>query len=335
VACASIAVSFLFAWATWKFVENPIRRSGKDGFRAIALKIYLPPAMLCLAVGLYSYETGGIPNRFSPDVRELISSYSFDRDMSRACSITRDDYLKIDSNYLLQHCAFGASDKRKADILLMGDSHANQFKPFIDLLAKDAGLKAVFHVQGSCLPVDIRSEDVQGEDAASACQKRNADLLNLASNYKYVVIAGSWVSEPNEKNLEKSFDIVVSKITKAGATPVIFKDTPAFEKDLSQCVLWKRRDWIPQQSYCNIPASSVEKDNGPADRIIDHVRSIYPQTIVIDPKNLMCDTKECVTSIDNIALYKDSNHINLKAAELLGNRFISQQGNFLAAPAVR
>jgi hypothetical protein len=57
----------------------------------------------------------------------------------------------------------------------------------------------------------------------------------------------------------------------------------------------------------------------------------YPGTIVIDPKVVMCVAVECTTSIGNIALYKDANHINMKAAVVIAERYLSVRGNPFAS----
>jgi peptidoglycan/LPS O-acetylase OafA/YrhL len=324
VGISAVALSFVLAFMTWKFVENPIRRNRQMRFKKAFVQIYLIPAIAFFSIGLYSYLTEGAPQRFPEETRQLISSYSYARDLGRLCSIRAEDYKKITLNYLLDHCAFGDLSQQKAQVLLLGDSHADHFKPFVDQLSKNAKLKSVFHVQGGCFPTTLQDADMKAEP--STCQKRNSDLLEIAGNFKFVVLAGFWSSEKDE-HFEKKLEYVVEKISKAGATPVIFKDNPSYEPDLSRCILFKKRGWISADSNCNIPYSSVADNQASIDKIIDRVKLKYPQALIIDPKRVMCDSSECVTHIANTALYKDWNHINTKAAQLLGERYISHEGN--------
>jgi hypothetical protein len=161
----------------------------------------------------------------------------------------------------------------------------------------------------------------------TTCEKRNADLLALAGDFKYVVLAGFWSSEANDTDLESGLRRVVEKVIQAGAVPVIFKDNPYHEPDLSQCILHRKRGWIAQEKNCNIPYSFVAQTQGAVDDIIDRVKARYPQTLIVDPKRIMCNSSECVTYISNTALYKDANHINTKAANLLGEQYVSRVGN--------
>jgi peptidoglycan/LPS O-acetylase OafA/YrhL len=323
VGTVSVALSFVLAFLTWKFIENPIRRSRSIDFKRAFVQIYLPPAVLCMSVGLYSYMTEGAPKRFPDETRELIASYSYARDLTRSCSVRAEDYKKVSVAYLQEHCAFGDTARQKPDVLLMGDSHADHFKPFVDQLAGKANLKAVYHVQGSCPPTALPKSGKE----PTACEKRNADLLDMAADFKYVVLAGFWSSEAKDTDLEADLRLAVERIVKAGATPVIFKDNPYYEPDLSQCVLHRKRGWVAQDKNCNIPYSFVAQTQGSVDDIINRVKARYAQTVIVDPKRIMCNSSECVTYIANTALYKDANHINTKAAKLLGEQYVARLGN--------
>jgi peptidoglycan/LPS O-acetylase OafA/YrhL len=329
VISTAIAGAFVLALLTWKFVENPIRHNRKIAFGRAFRTIYLAPAMVFIAIGLVSYVTEGLPQRFPEDIRQLISSYSFERDLSRSCSIRAEDYHRVTFEYLNDACAYGAMQHAKPEILLMGDSHANHFKPFVEFLARQANLKAVYHVQGSCSPIDLYHPD-PAQPEPTVCQRRNADLLAMAHDFRYVVIAASWNYRGRETEFERDLSEVVMAVERAGAIAVIFKDNPDYQSDVSQCILRKRRGWIEADTNCNMPRREIEERQGSMDRTIDAVRSAHPHVLVVDPKDVMCTSDECETYIGNVALYKDSNHINAKAATLLAERYSSLKGNIFA-----
>lgn len=326
VGISAVTLSFLLAYLTWKFVETPVRQNKNIQFKKAFVRIYALPAAAFLSVGIYSYATEGAPARFSGDMHELISSYSYERDLTRSCSIREEDYQKVSADYLSSHCAFGDVRQQKAQVLLIGDSHAGHFKPFVEQLAEDARLKAVFHVQGNCRPISLAEPGKEVASEPSTCKKRNTDLISLAGNFKYVILAGFW-SDYKGADLEAEFISTVEKIEEAGATPIIFKDNASHEPDLSQCILHKKRGWIEQDRNCNIPYRVAASEQAAVDAAIDRVKSKKPHVRVVDPKQIMCNADECVTYISNIALYKDSNHINSKASKMLGEFYISRVGN--------
>lgn len=327
VGVGAVALAFVLSILTYKFVETPVRRNKSLHFKPAFLRIYALPATAFLAIGTYSFFTNGAPIRFSGETRELIASYSVERDLSRACSSSTENYQKVSIEYLHKHCAIGNSAKQKADILLIGDSHADHFKFFVDELARHADMKAVYYVQGGCWPLMLPKvgENVANE-LRGACKRYNADMLELAGNFQYVVLGGFWASEADQ-NFGKDLKVVVERVLEKGAIPVVFKGNPTFERDISKCVLHRHRGWLPADTNCNIPREYVTKVTGKTDEAIDLVHAQYPGILVIDPKLVMCSSKECFTAMNNTALFKDSNHINAKASKLLGNEYLAKVNN--------
>nr|WP_315218244.1 acyltransferase family protein [uncultured Duganella sp.] len=326
---AAVAASFALAWLSWRYLELPARRRRGAPLRADALRYYVAPAACFLAVGLASYASDGVPQRFSADARELLSSYSFERDLSGACALRAGEYRGVGVAHLRGHCAFGADGAGTASVLLYGDSHAHHFKPFVEQLARQAGLRAVYHVQGSCDPLELAPP---APAPASDCQRRNTDLLRLAHQFRYVILAGRWQYKGDEARFAARLHEVARQVAAAGATPVVFKDDPSVPRDLSRCVLFRKRGWIDAASDCDMSYAEVLDAQGSMDRVIDALQRRQPQLLVIDPKRVMCDARRCLTAIGNIALYKDDNHLNARAAGLLGQRYLAAVGNPLAAP---
>ena len=62
------------------------------------------------------------------------------------------------------------------------------------------------------------------------------------------------------------------------------------------------------------------------DAVIDAVAASFPGTIVIDPKLVMCSTDRCSTHEDNLAFYRDGDHLNPAAARLLAERYLKRTG---------
>ncbi len=328
VALAAVALAFLLAWLTWLWVEQPIRRNRKLGFKALAIRYYALPAAAFLAMGAWSYITQGAPQRFPADLRAMIASYSFKRDLSQDCSVKAENYRKFDEAWLDQKCSFGADRPGHAQLLLVGDSHADHFKPFVEVLARDADLKAVYNVQGVCFPIYLPNQPgtVGNPYISPVCPQHNADLLAMAGSYRYVVLAGAWASEENP-HFEQQMLHAVQAIRQAGATPVIMQDNPAHEPDLSHCVLYRKRGWIAADTNCSIPREKVEREQQATVAAIRRVAEKIAGTIILDPISVLCDAHECPTSSGNLALYKDSNHLNEHAAALMGERYLSQVGN--------
>jgi len=328
VTLAAISVVTLLSCISWKVVEKPIRENRRIHFGTAAACFFVLPACVFLAFGAISYESGGLPQRFAPNIRELMSSYSRESTLSRACSQRLTDPSAISLASLLQECSFGDGTPQSADILLFGDSHASHYKPFVDVLARDARRRAVYHVMGSCPPLVESS----GPEAApgssppqSLCAKHNANLLSLAKDFRYVIVAGNWGSVG--RDLESGLSQTIEAIAAAGAIPVVFRDNPRSDRDLSQCVVYKARGWLPSSIDCNIPYDEVLQRQAAENEVIDRIKAQHPTMIVIDPRAILCDAKECLTEIDGLAVFRDSNHLNEKAARDIAAKYMALSGN--------
>lgn len=324
VSVLAIGLTCILSFLTWKLIEEPIRRNKEKRFRTVFAQYYLAPAALFLSVGLSSYATEGAPQRFSQDLRQLISSYSFERDLTRSCAIRAEDRSNVSFDYLESHCAFGDLRREQAEVLLFGDSHAHHFKPFLDTLTARANLKSVYHVEGGCDSVDLA---ISGGSDASACQRRNQQFLNMAGRFKYVVLASSWSYLGKEAVFKKKMMMAVQSIIAAHAIPIVFKDNPSTDEDLSQCILFQKRGWSGLDKNCSLSKEAVNVRHASIDQVIDAIQVIYPSMLIVDPKKIMCDSVRCITYIGNTALYKDANHLNTKASMLLADRYLEVNEN--------
>jgi peptidoglycan/LPS O-acetylase OafA/YrhL len=322
---AAFAGMFGLSYLSWRLVELPARENAALEFKPAALRYYLLPAAVFMTFGVYAYKSGGIPARFSPDLRALMSSYSREPDLSRACSTRPTDEPAVTLASLSASCTFGAAAQPKAEILLFGDSHANHVEPFLDVLARAANLAGVFHVMGGCPPT-VRSESVPTvESFTPSCIRNNRQLLNLAGNFRFVVLGGQWSAAGGE--FEHDLQAAVSQIVRAGAIPVVFRDVPASVTDLSLCVLRQARGWLPASTLCDIPTALARAQQAPFNHQIDRVAAEFPSTIVIDLAHVLCDADYCKGRIGNAAVYRDNSHLNEAAARLLARKYLTADIN--------
>jgi peptidoglycan/LPS O-acetylase OafA/YrhL len=323
----AVALALILSYLSWRFVETPARVNRRITFGVAAVYFYALPALAFGAFGAYSFASGGIPGRVAPEIRELMSSYSRETDLTRDCSTRDIDDATVSLEQLEQKCAFGLLGQPRAQLLLFGDSHANHLKPFVDVLARDAHIKAVYHVMGGCVPTHLA--DVGGIPPAAepdTCQQHNSNLLELAGRFRYIVLGGRWSNEA-KMEIEAGLLAAVGQITHAGAIAVVFRDTPRFDHDLSQCVLRKARGWMPPETNCNIPYEAVRAEQAPANEAIDHVQEKYPQMVVIDLKELLCNAAECTSRLGNLAVYMDAHHLNSQAAQALAASYLLSHRN--------
>jgi peptidoglycan/LPS O-acetylase OafA/YrhL len=141
------ALTFGLAVLSWKFVEQPFRVK-----QAVPRKpLFAAAAVAMLAVCLLSGaadHTGGLPQRFSPQVAKIVSQ-------DTAIASARDRCFGVAPAKVgpASLCSLGATAREKASFVLWGDSHAEVLMPAVGDIAKKSGRRGLFAGSPSCAPL--------------------------------------------------------------------------------------------------------------------------------------------------------------------------------------
>lgn len=179
---ACIALSFGLAWLTWRFVEQPARRSAVPFRRVMAWVGAGSLVVFGLAVAIIA--TAGFPARFSPEVLALSRQT---RDHAPLASICSD----LPLSRIARQCVIGSGAPRVA---IWGDSHAAADSPGI---AAALGQTSVLISTGGCAPSLGSRAALPGSLGADACTRRNRtvlDWLNRQPEITTVVLVARWQS---------------------------------------------------------------------------------------------------------------------------------------------
>jgi peptidoglycan/LPS O-acetylase OafA/YrhL len=314
------------ASASWQFVEKPFRTGYLFTFRRTALQFFFLPIAITSAIFIMSQLTNGLPQRFPVDVNRMISSYSQGIDLGKTCSWGQLDTGSMGVEYLNKNCRIGA-DVGSPQFVLYGDSHAHHVKGFFDAMAKASQVAGVYHVQGGCSPVD-GMEPVTDRDANRlACYQHNKDLLGTAGAYRYVILASKWSARSELPGFEDRIIGIIKAIRNSGAIPIVVMEVPNTEKDLSRCQLYVDRRWISDKTDCTLFEVDVKLVQQKQNTVFEFLKNSYPDVIFVDPKLILCKESKCATAIAGLAVYRDKNHLNSIASELLGKEYFTKYGN--------
>jgi len=183
LALGLVAASFLLAWATYRFIEYPLRFGGHRHRRT---QIAALSMVVLGAFGLFVWTESGFPERFPPlpsiDVRK-IGDARLDADFkpTSGMDVTDRDWT------LIAHLGHG--DRKVA---LSGDSVLFHFGPRVQQLADEGQLAAnTYFVTGpACAPVP----DVIRQDKFARCRNLPSKLIDLVRREKVrsVVLGANW-----------------------------------------------------------------------------------------------------------------------------------------------
>lgn len=339
VATGVVAITLLFSTMTYWYIESPAKRA--QGFKLIKVAGlgFALPATAFLAVSIFADVSKGWPQRFDDSLNlknEAILSYS--QKIRGRCN---EGNVK---NPLPQdECVLGLN-KPGVDILLIGDSHANHYSGMIDVMAKDAGLRAydITQSQTIYLPEARRFYVQDGKEVEHFnFYTRNKILQQKIKdgNYKYVVLGGSFFTSlkggeysldgDDHRNGKQVFmsqlELAIKEIMQSGAIPYIIKGNPAYSFQIQDCTLNNKR--FDLNNICDMSLDEYKRQFNEWEGFLTKLTNKYPSIKVIDPAFVICDSLKCRSEIREIPIYRDGGHLNDIGSRLIGSIYIKKFGN--------
>lgn len=222
-------------------------------------------------------------------------------------------------------CHYG---KGKIKVALVGNSHAGQWFPALDTLAKEHGWQIDTYVANRCA---IMGEDQRFDDEASVngcgdlgdwvsgqIEKNDYDLV-ITSNRQSEPLAGQTMKTSEEPATE-AYEKLLSTWADTGAEVAVIRDTAwpgATLENVPDCVAENAADL----NECN----GSSKEWIPMDPQFDAVKAVDdPDVVQVDMNDQLCEDERCYTVIGGIMAYWDHSHLSATYAqslsETLGSR---------------
>lgn len=332
--------TLLLSAATYIGIEKPAGRFRGLRTGRIAVAGFVLPAMLSVLFCLSVFVFNGFPSRFDEKLNRRAEAVLAHADVERG----RCNEGPVAAPLGPDQCVLGKKNSG-VDILLIGDSHANHFSGMIDVLASRAGLRAYDITQSNTafmVGVD-RYYERDGEIVKHGnFRSRNEVLRNkiIPKGYDYVVMAGSYVGYyngllSNDSNapsqtetpivMKEAMSATMRSVIETGAVPIIIKGAPAFDRDISRCTLNNLR--FEKNEECHLPRKAYEEKFADWSALLESLTEEFDSLVVIDPAEVMCDATWCYSELNDLPLYKDSNHLNYKGSKLIGEIYASEVGD--------
>lgn len=291
-----MVVALGLAWLTYKLVEKPVRFAWKN--EKIKLSVLLILMAITGVAGLFTYKKDGFAFRHGK-LERMHAQLSF------------GPWLGIPNH---------------ASIMIMGDSHGGHLGP--GLMKSELGSSIANYCKASCLPfygIDTYSSYQTPGD----CKKHMAsawEVLERDPFVKVVVIAnrGSmyltpWQTLVLESKPELTDRVEIYKIGMrntlkrllAKNKKVIFViDNTELDFDPHVCIARPLRFWQKIKHPCSVARASFEQKASVYRQLVMEVLQDFPQVIVLDLAQKMCDEKQCWVIRDERMFYADNNHLS-------------------------
>lgn len=329
VRLALIALSVVLAFASWIYVEQPVRR-GQWIFGNTKTVFGAAAAALALfgGFGLAAHFAEGFPSRIGEPRLQILAAES-DMDADRNLCLEIDEDTDISQRPL---CKFGVPDA-VPQFVLWGDSHAESLRAAFDLAAKKAQRAGIFFGNAGCIP------ELGIYRGHSGCLRVNdaiAQYIVSQPSIRTVILAGRWglwaegtpykheggtmvsltdgsgASIGNHVGFAAGLERLVAKLTSTGKRIWLVGPIPEIGYDVPRTLFFDslgvKRDFHLRPTLTEFKdrqafvfavfSAIVEKHNAS----------------IVWPHEWLCDSQFCQVQKDGRPLYIDDQHLTRSAA---------------------
>jgi peptidoglycan/LPS O-acetylase OafA/YrhL len=333
-AAALVALSFVLATLSWRFVEKPFRHgagAAKAWKRSIPLGALATVLALTAAAPLYLSK--GLPQRSPAAV--IKAEQIKNRTGPGACDALRP----------IPKCHLGAPGDA-VSVLLWGDSHAGAFAPGVDSAAASAGLSGLQVNSPACAPLlGARRLDAEG---SADCVANNNDVLKLVAGHPElhtVVLIARWAllaettrfgdeeGAPafladdkddtaslanNRRVLAEGLERTVTTLqrTRPGVRVILVGQAPEPGVNAAKCLARAIHLKRPQERCRSVSEPMVRERLAYADGVLRQVAGKTGAELFM-LSDRMCAEGRCPTVEGETILYRDDDHLSPDGARLV------------------
>jgi len=297
-----IILTIVLAHFTSKFIEQPLRHKKISG--ALIYKAFAATTVVSLVAGF------AISFSASSEIKVKDSNYSFDlkRVMQKPAVYGDGCHVNYGENKS-GDCSYGDLNS-KTTVVLYGDSHAAQWFPALEKLAKQRRFKLISLTKSACSSVDAPRPDRGAFKNADCVEWRSNSIARIndlkptaviVSNFQYFAPPASfpdrnkWWKDGQRK--------LFSDLQGSSKNLIYIGDTPRPLRDIPSCLATK--DLKGCDSSKKTPLE-----------IIDEFEKI-------NPTSWLC-TSLCPAIQDGYVVYRDGSHISVAASLALSAKLAAQ-----------
>jgi len=215
-------------------------------------------------------------------------------------------------------CEFGSDAPDAPRVALVGDSHAYQLLATFERIAEREGWHLTTYFKGAC--AWNTTPLATGGSFGEACSDwRDGVTSKLADSEFDAVFTAAISNTPySSAGYDSSFDAAVagyqeawSAMTDRGIPVISLVDNPSWETDPNKCL--RTRD----ASECASPRAERLTENDP---IRDAAQDASGVTL-LDFTDVYCDAETCFPVIGGADVYRDQDHLTVTFADTLAPQF--------------
>ena len=298
-----VLATLIFAELTHRYIEEPLRHAK---FPAITI---VRSGAIATAVSL---SLGLAINSSSTDIVTLKDGSKFNLTQIQEKPVVYDDGCHVNNGETKSpNCTYGVIGAKKK-IVLFGDSHAAQWFPTLEKLARERGFELISLTKSACPGPAVKKVETGKyknddcfawrENSFQRIKSINPDAI-LVSGFQHFEIPAGYASR---ESWWREGEIKTFKGLTGSSPKIIYiSDTPHPNRDIPSC----------------IAARNLEKCNG-----TERSTPIFaPGYLRINPTSWLC-TRTCPAVVNGVVAYRDASHLSVAMARALSSQMEARLG---------
>ncbi|MBB3212984.1 peptidoglycan/LPS O-acetylase OafA/YrhL [Herbaspirillum sp. Sphag1AN] len=311
---AVVALSFLLAWITYRFVEIPIR-FGTVPLRQRKVVFGLVASMLFLgAVGFYIDADDGFAMRYPDTLRPFLAAkYQYKKEFRNSeCMLSEQEVV------FSPKCIETENYKKGFPlIMLWGDSHASHLFRAIEALHSEAQFALAQYTSSSCPPfLNFEKLDRPYCGMLNKVVEEKIRILRPAT----VILAHDWPQSVNENSLDHLSETVQFLRANGVVHIVLVGPVPHWQSSLGDAMT----RYLKQTGTTEIPVRTkfgLDPSIPELDAKLMHLAQLNGITYIA-PLSVLCNAEGCLTIANEKTQMPssfDNAHLTLEGSKILVN----------------
>lgn len=311
-----LALSFLLAWLTYRFVELPIYNKDQADRNRGALKLVFLLVTIG-GLGIYSWASNGLVSRYA------------DSDMPAARSTLGNERVtECTHSHKANAPALCRQTDPRAIIAVIGDSHSGHLVHGFAMSPNSRFNKTIFMYQSGCMPT-------LGVESSVGCGRQLTDAISFlksADHIEYIVISAysGWYERASIELRDmyyEGYQKTILELLRANKKIVFMIDTPAFKESVQKCLgrpLKLRMEFRVYPTFCDTALETEQQPRASYIEMIERLKNGFPEVFFFDAHSAICPSAVCNVSINSRLLFGDANHLSEYGSALVVQHLIGQ-----------